>query len=450
MIKSISVTNFKSFENLDLEVDKFNVIVGANSAGKSNFIQIFKFLRDIANYGFKNAISMQGGSRYITNSNIGISKDLTLKVSINQDSFIILGSINNKDSTNDKDQNKNDSKEFFSKEYLVVASTDEIIYDFSIHFKKSEKFEVKREQLTVRCELFKIPNEDESLSAAIKKAKKDKSGFVTNITIANVNKKIETDLTIPPGLNINKNDLYITSFPEMYNKMNKDNDYSLLSQGMFPFLMLNPEISRLFREISIYDFDPKLPKTAVSMTGKRELEENGSNLSIVLKSIIDSSKDRKKLISLVKDVLPFVENLNVNNVAGKYLLFNMREVFNQKEYPASLISDGTINVIALITALYFEDHPIIFIEEPERNMHPHLMSKVVDILRNASSKKQIFVTTHNPEVVRCTGLDSLLLIKRDKDGYSKFIKPKENEAEVKNFLENDIGLDDLYINELLG
>jgi len=214
VIKSISVTNFKSFENLDLEVDKFNVIVGANSAGKSNFIQIFKFLRDIANYGFKNAISMQGGSRYITNSNIGISKDLTLKVSINQDSFIILGSINNKDSTNDKDQNKNDSKEFFSKEYLVVASTDEIIYDFSIHFKKSEKFEVKREQLTVRCELFKIPNEDESLSAAIKKAKKDKSGFVTNITIANVNKKIETDLTIPPGLNINKNDLYITSFPD--------------------------------------------------------------------------------------------------------------------------------------------------------------------------------------------------------------------------------------------
>lgn len=186
------------------------------------------------------------------------------------------------------------------------------------------------------------------------------------------------------------------------------------------------------------------------MTGKRELEENGSNLSIVLKSITDSPTDRKKLISLVKDVLPFIEKLNVNNVAGKYLLFNMREVFNQKEYPASLILDGTINVIALITALYFEGHPIIFIEEPERNMHPHLMSKVVNILRDASSKKQIFVTTHNPEVVRYAGLDNLLLIKRNDKGYSQFIKPKENESEVKNFLENDIGLDDLYVNELLG
>ncbi|NTV46851.1 MAG: AAA family ATPase, partial [Chlorobiales bacterium] len=40
-IKSIRVSNFKSFKELELPLNHFNVLIGANAAGKSNFLQIF-------------------------------------------------------------------------------------------------------------------------------------------------------------------------------------------------------------------------------------------------------------------------------------------------------------------------------------------------------------------------------------------------------------------------
>ena len=44
-IRKIEVANFKSFENLDIELDKFNVLIGANAIGKVQlcfYISIFE------------------------------------------------------------------------------------------------------------------------------------------------------------------------------------------------------------------------------------------------------------------------------------------------------------------------------------------------------------------------------------------------------------------------
>ncbi len=79
-IQQIHVENFKSFSELDIELSRFNVVIGSNAAGKSNFISIFKFLRDIAKHGIVNAIAMQGGSEYLQNTKIGPLKDLQMKV----------------------------------------------------------------------------------------------------------------------------------------------------------------------------------------------------------------------------------------------------------------------------------------------------------------------------------------------------------------------------------
>jgi predicted ATPase len=65
-IKRIRVTNFKSFKDLEVALGKFNVLIGANASGKSNFIRIFEFLRDIVNMGWimqflcKGAVNISG------------------------------------------------------------------------------------------------------------------------------------------------------------------------------------------------------------------------------------------------------------------------------------------------------------------------------------------------------------------------------------------------------
>jgi len=77
-ITKVKVSNFKSFDELEVELRPLNVVVGGNASGKSNFLEIFRFLRDLVTYGLENAISLQGGMEYLTNLQIGAARPLVL------------------------------------------------------------------------------------------------------------------------------------------------------------------------------------------------------------------------------------------------------------------------------------------------------------------------------------------------------------------------------------
>jgi predicted ATPase len=88
------------------------------------------------------------------------------------------------------------------------------------------------------------------------------------------------------------------------------------------------------------------------------------------------------------------------------------------------------------------------IEEPERNLHPSLISKLVELFKDASRFKQIIVSTHSPEIVRYVEPSQLILISRDADGSSHANRPADK-AQVQQFLHDEIGMDELYVQNLL-
>lgn len=413
-IKKISVTNFKSFEELDVDLGNFNVLIGANASGKSNFVQIFKFLRDIANSGLKNALSMQGGVEYVRNINIGASANLSIKVV--------------------------SDREFGfgrrTKEGLIGVKIYKMTYEFALKFKKRGfGFKIAKDNFSYKCRFVKLE--------AHKRSIKEKEALGEGeVIISCSNGKVKIKLHNPEHAPIKEDDI----FPPFLREEKLSPDSLLLET---PYLFM-PPLEEIFSDISIYDFDPKLPKKATPITGKAELEEDGSNLSIILKNILENKDKKRKLFNLVKELLPFIGDLDVEKFADKSLLFKLQETFFEKQYlPASLISDGTINITALIIALYFEEKPLTIIEEPERNIHPYLISKVVDMMKDASKKKQIILTTHNSEIVKYAGLDNLLLISRNEKGFSTIFRPAAKE-EIRTFLEHEIGIEELYVQNLLG
>jgi predicted ATPase len=70
------------------------------------------------------------------------------------------------------------------------------------------------------------------------------------------------------------------------------------------------------------------------------------------------------------------------------------------------------------------------------------------MMKDASQGKQIIVTTHNPEVVRHADIGDVLLVSRNGDGFSTISRPSENN-EVKVFLQNEMGLEELFVENLL-
>lgn len=395
-VKRIEVKNFKSFRDLKVELGDFNVIIGANAAGKSNFVDIFHFLKDIALHGIDNAISMRG-MEYVRNLKHESDRKLSIGV-------WLVGSENI----------------LFADGRLLEL--EEIKYFFTLEFGSGRRgYRVSSERVELKVKY----REKESIIGE------------SDITIRRENGEAKVEMKNEGEAFLDKEDLE-PLFPPPEEAL-------LIRSPIF----IGPILLMILQRLGIYDFDPKLPKAAIPVTGMAELEEDGENLPIVLNKILEVPEKKMRFHSMLKDLLPFIDDLDVERFTDSSLLFKVRETFYPEMYlPAPVISDGTVNVTALLTTLYFEDKEPVIIEEPEKNIHPHLIEKIVDLMREASRDKQIIVTTHSPEVVKHAGIEPLLLISRDVEGFS-VVKRAMERKDIEEFLKNNIGLEDLYVQNLL-
>ncbi len=417
-ISHLSISNFKSFHRADIKLGKFIVLIGANAAGKSNFLQLFKFIRDIAQYGLGNAIHLQGGSEYLRN--------LNLKRSNNQIGFGIKFEI---------------LKEYGIKREtnlgVIEAKLKNFYYSFKIKLQKKENsFKVIKDELTAGLHLIGFDSNNSMYDYGN-----------ANLTINLANDKYNIDLK--SNLNdINIYDLF-PLLPDTIKFLNEGKYKKIIIESPFIYMFPFERIANFCKNIAIYDFDTRLPKKASQYIGKAELEENGENLTVVLRKILAEQSQKRMLFNLVNNILPLIESIEVKSVFDKYFQFLIKESFlGDKLIPSSMISDGTIFIIALIIAIYFENKPLAMFEEPERRIHPFIISKIIDMMKDASQNKQIIISTHNPEAVKHADIENLLLISRDERCFSTISRPAEKE-QIKVFLQNEIGIEELYVNNLL-
>ncbi len=61
-LNQIEIKGYKSFRELDLELRSLNVLIGANGAGKSNFIILFEMLNEMAMGNLQTYVSTAGGA----------------------------------------------------------------------------------------------------------------------------------------------------------------------------------------------------------------------------------------------------------------------------------------------------------------------------------------------------------------------------------------------------
>src|SRR2546425_13228688 len=61
-LDTIEVTGFKSIRGLKLRLRRLNVLIGANGAGKSNFIALFRLLNEMVEQRFQLFVRQQGGA----------------------------------------------------------------------------------------------------------------------------------------------------------------------------------------------------------------------------------------------------------------------------------------------------------------------------------------------------------------------------------------------------
>ena len=60
-ISRLKVDGYKSIEHVELEMGRINILIGANGAGKSNFIGFFRMIQNILDQNLQNLVGVAGG-----------------------------------------------------------------------------------------------------------------------------------------------------------------------------------------------------------------------------------------------------------------------------------------------------------------------------------------------------------------------------------------------------
>ncbi len=209
-----------------------------------------------------------------------------------------------------------------------------------------------------------------------------------------------------------------------------------------------------FQEFKIFHFHDTGNNSPLKQPAKvndnRNLKEDGSNLPAFLYAINKTNPKHFKIIEkAIKSVAPFFERfvlepnvLNENLIELNWLENNSDELFNAHNF-----SDGTLRFIALSTLLLQPNLPkTIIIDEPELGLHPFAIQKLSALIKSASSKSQIIISTQSVGLVNQFQIEDLIIVNRES---GQTIFKRLNFEAFEEWLE-EYSLGELWEKNLLG
>ena len=149
--------------------------------------------------------------------------------------------------------------------------------------------------------------------------------------------------------------------------------------------------------------EPALLREMQDPDGGTRLRPAGQNTASVLRAIQrESAMDWQMLLGLLKSIAPGTIAVKPRQLGDK-LTLEFSQDWGQAHpvrFPAYNVSDGTLRALGLLAAVFQRPPPsVLLIEEPEATIHPGALGAILDLLRLASQRMQVVVTTHSPEVL---------------------------------------------------
>lgn len=370
MLTKLRLKQFKNFQDAELTLGNFTLIVGTNASGKSNIRDAFRFLHGISRgYNLAEII----GEKWVES---GVLQWRGIRGGIKEIAF-------------------NDS-EYFTLEL-----------DFNLE--KNEEPEELRYSITVDPGANMLTGYNIKSDLTMIKSESIKNLETNNIYFeANF---YSQKITVPEYASreddfLSKLKLYLiaVNYPllprllklairEPGEKLQEVTQAAISNFSSMRFLDLSPDAMR----------QPSIP-------GQTILGDRGENLSSVLYAICSDNKRKQILLQWIQELTPMdaVDFEFPSDFTGRILLTLVEK--NGQRISAISASDGTLRFLAIIAALLGpEPAKFYFFEEIDNGIHParlHLLLQLIET-QVAKSKIQIVATTHSPQLLRLLSPQSL-------------------------------------------
>lgn len=143
-------------------------------------------------------------------------------------------------------------------------------------------------------------------------------------------------------------------------------------------------------------------KKTADVNDNRYLRPDGSNLAAFLYFLCEKHETAYHLIRrTIQRVAPFFDDfqLEPQRLNPEKIRLEWRHKGSEAYFDAASLSDGTLRFIALATLfLQPEDYQpsVILVDEPELGLHPYAISLLAALVKQASVKTQVILSTQSP------------------------------------------------------
>ena len=346
-IKQLTIKGFKSIKELNaLPLGQLNVLIGANGAGKSNFVSYFRMLHEMMGQRLQHWTRMCGGA----------------------DRILSFG----------------------------VKETDKV--ESLIEF---DSLGYKFELTPTENGIFSFASESSFYTT------KDSDKENTHFGVGHEEAMIKTIAEGRPSLLD-----FIFHIRDCYNSMS--------SWKVFHFHDTS-NTAGVKRRGALHD--------------NEYLRPDASNLAAFLYRLSREAPDVfAQIRKTIQLAIPFFDDFVLKPEelpTGEKLIWLM---WTQKDsdYPfwPSQLSDGSIRFICLATALLQPNPPTtIIIDEPELGLHPYAITLLGALLRSASTRMQVIVSTQSVPLVNEFSIDDLIIVERER-GATIFRRHSESEFQA--------------------
>src|SRR5262245_35903601 len=192
----------------------------------------------------------------------------------------------------------------------------------------------------------------------------------------------------------------------------------------------NPAFRPVFNglaAVNVYNINPDAMRQLQKPEQGDLLRCDGSNIASVIERIRREHPEVKKRVEdYLSGIVPGVTGVDRRNF-GAWEAVEFRQRVAGDEAPwtfqATSMSDGTLRALGVLVALLAGNTPLqspVGVEEPEAALHPAAAGLLLDALRDASTNRQVFITTHSPDLLDSSTItaDELLAVRAD-EGVTK-------------------------------
>lgn len=353
-LKSVYVKGYKSIKEQSVALTDLNVLIGQNGAGKTNFISLFRFLRNIIE---------------------GRLKSYTQRVGA--ESLLYYG-----------------SKE--TKQILINLDFDPNHYEVTLEPANNDTLVVFSEQTGYRSSGYREP-------------------YWSSVTYA-----------------------------EEESRLSKEAKHSAIPSYVYDVL----------RDWRVYHFHDTGESAGVKKYAKladnKFLFEDAANLAPFLYTLKKTRQENyERIVKTVQLVIPFFKDfmLEPSPYNPENIRIEWQDVYSDKTFTAADFSDGSLRFTCIAALLLQPKLPkVILLDEPELGLHPAAVTILAGLLRKASARSTVIVSTQSVNLVNEFDAEDIVVVDH-KEAETVFHRL---EAEKLEAWLNEYSLGDLWDKNVIG